>query len=181
VRAYKVLSNGRSEFTGVRWPLPVGRTPGEWLSASGTPQLCVNGIHACTVDQLPQWLGAELWEIELGGEVVTTEAALVASRARLVQRVSRWDDDAQKRFARDCSERAHASADVYAAGAELVAMIERFVEGGLAAAAGYWTALLAGESATGRRAGTDYDAAFARERAAQARWLAEELGLAQRH
>ncbi len=177
MRAYKVLSNGRSEFTGFRWPLPDGETAGEWLHAAGSPQLCLNGIHACTVDQLPQWLGAELWEIELGGEIVTTEAALVASEARLVRRVSRWDDDAQKRFARDCAERAHASVRAYAAGAELVAMIERFVERGLAPAAGYWTALLAGESATGSRAGEAYDAAFAHERAAQARWLADELSL----
>jgi hypothetical protein len=177
VRAYKVLSNGRSAFTGFRWPLPDGEMPGDWLSAAGPPQLCVNGIHACTVDQLPQWLGVELWEIELGGEIVTTEAALVASRARVVRRVGGWDDDAQKRFARACFERADTIARAYEAGAELVATIELFVERGLAAEAGYWTALLAGGSATGRRAGAAYDLAFAQERIAQARWLANELSL----
>jgi hypothetical protein len=80
VRAYKVLIDGRSGFTGWRWPLPDGDGPGEWVLASGTPELCVSGIHACTVDQLPQWLGEELWTIELAGEIVHSDAALVASK-----------------------------------------------------------------------------------------------------
>lgn len=177
MRAYKVLSDGRSEFTGSRWPLPVGESPGEWLHADGPPQLCVNGIHACTADQLPQWLGAEVWEVELAGEIVTTEAALVASRARLVRRVARWDAESQKRFARDCAARAAAAARDYPDGGEIAAAVERFAERGQAAAAGYWTAVLAGESCAGRRCGAEYDGAFAQERTAQARWIAAELSL----
>jgi hypothetical protein len=47
-----------------------------------------------------------------------------------------------------------------------------------AAPAGYWTAVLAGESDTGRRAGRDYDEGFLRERTLQAQWLRRELQLA---
>ena len=68
MRAYKVLNNsGRSDFSGSYWPLPEPGQPGEWVVAEGESRLCQNGIHATTVDQLPHWLGMELWEIELAG------------------------------------------------------------------------------------------------------------------
>jgi hypothetical protein len=43
--------------------------------------------------------------------------------------------------------------------------------------AGYFTARLAGESATGQPAGAAFDTAFARERVLQATWLKHELAL----
>lgn len=178
MRAYKVLSDGRSEFTGVPWPLPAGGQPGEWVLANGALGLCTNGIHASTVDQLPQWLGDEIWEAELDGEVLEAEPALVASRARLVRRVDAWDEEARLGFSHDCAQRARQLAARYPAGAEIFTVkIEPFAERGMAAAVGYWTALLSAESATGRRGGPDYDAAFARERAAQAAWLRATLRL----
>src|ERR1700761_4910024 len=103
--AYKVLRDGRSEFTGWRWPLPEPGQPGEWVHAAGPIALCVNGIHAASTEQLPHWLGTEIWEIELGGDVVRDEAALVASRARLVSRVDAWDEAMQQRFAEMCADR----------------------------------------------------------------------------
>ena len=96
VRAYKVLIDGRSGFTGWRWPLPTGDEPGEWVSATGPLELCVNGVHACTVEQLAQWIGEELWTIELGGEILEAEAALVAARGRLLGRVAAWDQAARE-------------------------------------------------------------------------------------
>ena len=178
LRAYKVLSSGKSGFTGSRWPLPEAGEPGPWISVSGPLGLCVNGIHASTVEQLPQWLGDEIWEAELGGEVLKTEPALVAARARLVGQVSEWDEAAQIAFCRDCAERAEMIAARYPPGAAvLTGVIEPCTDRGMAAAVGYWAALLAGESASARRAGAEYDAAFARERAAQAIWLRRELRL----
>lgn len=179
MRAYKVLRDGRSEFTGVLWPLPAGGQPGEWVSANGQLGLCTNGIHASTVDQLPQWLGNEIWEAELDGEVLKTEPALVASRARLIRRVQEWSTEAQLAFSHDCAQRARALAARYPVGKEIfTGKVEPFAERGMAAAVGYWTALMSAESATGRRGGPDYDAAFARERAAQAAWLRATLRLA---
>jgi hypothetical protein len=178
VRAYKTLSDGRSAFTGWQWPLPVGDRPGEWVCAPGSLELCRNGIHASSIDQLPQWLGNEIWEAELEGEVLRTEPALVAARARLLRRVSDWDELARLAFCHDCAQRAQKLADRYPGGGVI---LERTVlplsARGQAAAVGYWTALLSGESATGRRKGPEYDAAVARERAVQARWLRRELAL----
>jgi hypothetical protein len=178
MHAYKVLNAGRSEFTGLVWPLPAGGEPGQWVHAEGPLALCVNGIHASTTEQLPHWLGAEIWEIELDGEVVVADAALVASRARLLRRIDAWDEPTRRRFAQRCLERACAIAERYPAGEGLVDNVRHAMNSAAAAPAGYWTAVLAGESDTGRRAGRDYDEGFLRERTLQAQWLRRELQLA---
>lgn len=177
MRAYKVLKDGRSEFTGLRWPLPAGGHPGEWVYAPGALRLCVNGIHASTTEQLPHWLGTEIWEIELGADVLREEAALVAAQGRLVRRIDAWDEPTRRRFAEACLERAREIARRYPAGQGLVVKVEHTLSWAGAAPAGYFTAMLAGESDTGRHAGRDYDRAFLRERALQAQWLRRELQL----
>ncbi|MGZ4173972.1 MAG: hypothetical protein ACXVQR_05790 [Solirubrobacteraceae bacterium] len=176
MRAYKVLAEGRSGFTGRRWPLPAGRRPGEWVRATGRLEPYLNGVHACRVAQLPQWLGDEVWIIELGGEVLHAEAALVAERGRLLGPVAGWDRPARIEFARACAGRARGAAGSVEAGEQILECIDTFAADGRAGPAGYWTAVLAGESAAGRRAGPDYDRAFAAERAAQAAWLEAVLG-----
>jgi hypothetical protein len=175
--AYKVLADGRSAFSGTTWPLPAGGRPGGWVSASGSVQPYVSGVHACSVSQLPQWLGDQLYRIELDGEVMRTEAALVALRGRLLAPVRNWDESARMRFSAACAERARRHDRSGGSAEQLMDTIEHLAGRGLAGPVGYWTATLAGESVTGRRNGTDYDAAFAEERSAQARWLASELGL----
>lgn len=110
MRAYKVLIDGRSGFTGYRWPQPAGDEPGEWVSATGPLELCVNGVHACTVGQLAQWIGEELWTVELGGQILETEPAIVASQGRLLGRVAAWDEAGRTAFAEACARRAHATA-----------------------------------------------------------------------
>jgi hypothetical protein len=178
MRAYKVLNDGRSEFTGWEWPLPVDGLPGEWVHSAGPIGLCVNGIHASSAEQLPQWLGAEIWEIELGGKILREDPALVASKARLLRRIDAWDEPTRRRFAEACLERAREIAERYPAGDGLVEKVEHTLSWAGAAPAGYFTAMLAGESDTGRHSGREYDAAFERERAIQAQWLRRELGLA---
>jgi hypothetical protein len=178
LRAYKVLSGGRSSFTGSAWPLPAADQPGAWVHATRPLGLCRRGIHACTADQLPQWLGAEIWEIELAGEVLYEEPAVVAEKGRLVHKIGAWDEHAHVQFADTCLTRAREITAAYPAGGPFVAKVEHCVSWGGAAPAGYFTAMLAGESATGQHAGPDFDAAFARERALQAVWLKRELDLA---
>jgi hypothetical protein len=177
MRAYKVLNRGRSEFTGWYWPLPEHDRPGEWVTAEGELRLCHNGIHASTVEQLPHWLGMELWEIELAGEIQHEEAALLASRARLVSRIDAWDEAMRRTFAGWCLERAQDIARSYPPGEGLVQKVEHTLWWGGAAPAGYFTAMLAGESEAGRHAGDAYDAAFLAERRLQSEWLARELAL----
>jgi hypothetical protein len=177
MHAYKVLRDGRSEFTGWRWPLPQAGQPAAWVHATGPIALCVNGIHASTPEQLPHWLGAELWEIELGGDVLEHEAALVASEGRLLGRVQAWDEPMRRRFAEMCLGRALDLAEGYPAGAGLVTKVEHTLSWAGAAPAGYFTAMLAGQRASGAHAGPGYDAAFLRERSEQARWLRDQLML----
>jgi hypothetical protein len=129
------------------------------------------------VAQLPQWLGDQIWTIELGGEVVDAGPALVASRGRLLSRLAVWDRSARDAFSLACARRAGRFAERVVTGAEVLELIDELAAAGDAGELGYWTAVLAGESVAGRREGADYDAAFAGERATQARWLEAELGL----
>ena len=178
MNAYKVLADGRSPFTRRQWPLPVDAEPGEWVHADGPIGLCSNGIHAASLEQLPHWLGGELWQIELGGEIICDDAALIASRARLVSAIEAWDERLRQEYARWCLGRAEAIAEDYPQGRGLVEKVSHTIWWGGAGPAGYFTAMLAGESATGRHNGPDYDAAFAAERRLQADWLRRELRLA---
>lgn len=178
MRAYKILHDGRSPFTGWRWPLPADGRAGGWVQAEGELGLCTNGIHAASTEQLPHWLGMELWEVELAGEIVCDEAALIASRARLVRSIEAWDDPKRQEYARWCLERARTITEGYPPGQGLVEKVSHTIWWGGAGPAGYFTAMLAGESLTGRHHGPDYDIAVTAERARQADWLRRELALA---
>ncbi len=178
MRAYKVLHDGRSPFTAWRWSLPAQGGPGDWVQADGPIGLCTNGVHAASTEQLPHWLGMELWEIELDGEIIQDEAALIASRARLVRRITAWDEAMRQQYARWCLGRAQEITESYPSGEGLVEKVSHTIWWGGAGPAGYFTAMLAGESVTGRHAGPDYDAAFIAERALQADYLRRELELA---
>jgi hypothetical protein len=184
LRAYKFLAGDRSPFSGWRWDLPRGGRPADWVEVSGPLELCGNGVHACTPGQLPLWLGQDLWQLELDGEIMATEQVLVASRARLIAPVTAWDAGCQARFGDYCARRARELAAAYPPGGPLAGTVPALAEEVAAQAArpwvaeaGYWAAALAGQLAAGRRDGPEYDRAFAAERAVQARWLAAELRL----
>ncbi|MEY2442737.1 MAG: hypothetical protein QOJ46_2163 [bacterium] len=116
--AYKFTGpGGASVFTGFQWPLPVDGAPGEWVRISDGVDLCVAGIHACRPDQVPHWLGPELWRIELDGDVVESAHKLVAPAGRLVARVEGWPR-AERDFAEDCAARVRqlAAGELLAAG-----------------------------------------------------------------
>ena len=165
--AYKFLrAGGTSPFTGFAWPVPEGE-PGPWIEAPAEP--CRSGIHACRRDDLPLWLGRELYEIELDGEIVEEPPKLVASRARLVRRIEDWDDRLRDEYARTCADRAHELAVGSSPPlADWDAVIEPSIPEG-PALLGFVAARIA-EERGGR-------AAYRAERARQARWLAERLCL----
>jgi hypothetical protein len=155
VRAYKFLRPGAvGPFSGYRW------TPGEWVETQDAT-LCVRGIHACRIADLPYWIAQELWQVELDGLVREEERKLVAERGRLVRRVEAWDGAAGRRFAVACAQR---TAEPYTGDAVANA------ENGEVAVVGF-IAARAAEVADGV-------AGYSAEREAQARWLADELGLA---
>jgi hypothetical protein len=167
VIAYKFLRrDGTGAFTRYPWPLP-DAGPGAWVEAPVVP--CRSGVHACRVADLPLWLGRELYEVELAGEIVEERSKVVASRARLVRRIDAWDDAARDAYTRDCADRAHALAR--AADPPITAW-ESVVEPSVAegpALLGFVAARIAEER--------DGIAAYHAERARQAAWLTERLGL----
>jgi hypothetical protein len=167
VIAYKFLrSDGTGVFTRFAWPLPDG-APGEWVEAPIVP--CRSGIHACRRNDLPLWLGRELYEVELAGEIVEERTKVVASRARLVRRIDAWDDALRAAYTRDCADRAHALAR--AADPPLAAwdaVVESSIPEG-PALLGFVAARIAEER--------DGIASYRAERARQVAWLAERLGL----
>jgi hypothetical protein len=161
VIAYKFLrEDGSSLFSEFRWP-PLG----EWVEAAVDP--CRSGIHACRPRDLPLWVGRTLYEIELDGAVVEERTKVIAPRGRLVRRIATWEDGVRDEYTRMCADRAHAlaraaSLDAWDAG------IESSVPDG-PAVLGFMAATIAEQSG-----GIE---AYRAERARQARWLSERLGL----
>jgi hypothetical protein len=103
--AYKFLASGAvGPFTGFEWPVPRRGGAGAWVEAPDpTP---AHGVHACRVRDLAFWLDAELWRAELEDPVAEGQRQVIASRGRLLERVTRWDDEAARSFAEACVWRA---------------------------------------------------------------------------
>ena len=97
--AYKFLAPGSvGPFTGYGWE------PDRWVEVDAL-DLCLRGIHACRVRDLPIWLDAELWEIELDGDILEQDRKLVAARGRLTQRIEAWTPSLAQRFGASCARR----------------------------------------------------------------------------
>ena len=91
---------------GFPWPLPHGKRPGKWLPPiKGDLVTCGNGYHVCTIDQVLDWLGPQIWEVEVRGDVVDAGDKTVARSARIVA-PTHWDDRTARLFACDCVARA---------------------------------------------------------------------------
>jgi hypothetical protein len=182
--AYKALrARAVAPITGMPWPRPEGGVPAAWVEAHGPLVPCRNGVHATPLATLPHWLSAELWLVELEGEVVDGPEQLVARRGRLLAPVEAWPSGGSAAFSADCVRRA----------SELVGSVDRTLPRAAARAAdaapfadqpgvvAYVTAVVAGEVAgRGRARGPTFDAAFLAERARQAAWLRDHLGLRDR-
>jgi hypothetical protein len=163
VIAYKFLDpGGIAPFTGFGWPV------GEWVDSSGADP-CRCGIHACRVRDLPIWLGAELWEIELDGDVIEEERKLVAPRGRLNRPVEEWNDDLAAAFGRFCAKRTRERVGFLPLLSGYVGDVAHFVSDRRFPIAGF-AAARAAELRDG-------PAGYERERLVQAGWLADRLGL----
>ena len=91
--AYKFLGPGATgPFTAFAWPRPDGG-PGAWIEAPIDP--CRSGIHACRRDDLPLWLGRELYleqmraTIEASGRIAEPDIPAEA-RDRLLAAFRGW-------------------------------------------------------------------------------------------
>jgi hypothetical protein len=103
VIAWKFLQPGAvGLFSGFEWPTPTASQPGPWVEVEPPLVRALRGVHAVRTAWLLDWLGDELWEIELAGEIADANGLLVASRGRLLRRVSEWDAPAAAAFAAAC-------------------------------------------------------------------------------
>jgi hypothetical protein len=163
VTAYKFLGDGSvSPFAAFRWPV------GEWVEAAAADP-CRRGIHACRVQDLPFWLGHELWEIELDGEIVVHRRKVVAPRGRLVRRLTDWNRELLEEFGARVLARTRTRFGAVAVLSGYVGDIQSHLASGrvpLAAFAAARAAELSGGPAE-----------YERERLRQATWLADRLGL----
>jgi hypothetical protein len=111
MRAYKFLTEGGAgRFSGFEWPRPTADEPGRWVAAEGTVTVCLTGVHACRLTDLPDWIDDELWEVELAGELKTEQSMVVAERGRLVRRIDGWDARTASALADSCAWRTRAIA-----------------------------------------------------------------------
>lgn len=175
MKALKFLrAGGAGPFSDVTWP-----PPGTWLDAAGDPVgVCRTAVHACAVEDLPLWLGDELWRVELRGSIVQGHGKLAAPAGRLVDRVDAWDEDAAIAYGDACAERAA----VLAADADEVAGTLADDARRCARRAGRpdlsAPTLAAGAAMCAARIrGLAEPGGVAAERAWQAAWLAGRLGL----
>src|SRR5690606_38349146 len=104
---YKCLDpGGRSRFGTGTWHLPDGVRPGKWMPEITRLVPCQQGYHVAAENQLIDWLGPELFEVECRGEHIDHGDKHVFGQARLVRRISTWNDRTARLFAADCAERA---------------------------------------------------------------------------
>ena len=167
MNALKALRSGAvGPFSGFRWPTP-GDGPGDWVAARPSP--CASGVHACLRAHLPFWLHDELWEIELGGSVTPLDRKVVAQRGRLLRRVEGWDARALADYGRACLGRLEALAEQHSEVRGYADDARRILADGEPLV----VALAAARAADTVSEPDGYDS----ERAWQADWLAERLGL----
>ena len=141
---------------------------GRRVGRGGRRRALPRRIHACRPRDLPFWLGRHLWEIELAGEILEQERKVVAQRGRLLERLSAWTPELLDEFMDDLLRRTRRRFGAVAVAGGYVADIQRFRRSGASA----WRAAAA--RAAERHAGPR---AYDEERARQARWLGERLGL----
>jgi hypothetical protein len=104
--AYKFLRAGRiGPFSAFAWP-----EPGVRVRAGAATDQCRRGIHACRTRDLPWWLEAELWEIELDGEPQIDEHKIVAPAGALRSQIIGWTAACAQEYGDACAWRARDSA-----------------------------------------------------------------------
>lgn len=162
--AYKFLSaSGEGVFSGFAWPLPDDR-PGAWVESEVAG--CRSGIHACRHADLPYWLAAALFEIELDGEIDTLATKIVAPRGRLIRRIDAWET-VRDAYSRMCIARAQ----------ELVAAAPDLRDWAPPPTIGLWEAARLGYVAARIAEELGGLEAYLQERRRQSDWLVAHLAL----
>jgi len=88
-----------------KWHKPHSqKRPGKWMPLIKDIYPCRKGYHVCEGEQVLKWINKELYEVEIRGEQIKQENKIVAQQARLVRRITTWNDRTARLFACDCAE-----------------------------------------------------------------------------
>lgn len=127
---FKVLNKDgtpRNGGTG-KWILPRGKKPGEWMPKVKNIEPCSRGYHLCEFEDLLEWLGPVIWIAEGRGKSIRDTHKTVFPEARLLKKVSTWNNKTARLFAADCAEHVlHLNPDPRCEKA--IAMARRFAQG----------------------------------------------------
>jgi len=105
VKYYKYLnSDGWTPQGYGQYDLPADGKPGKWHSVKGALVPCGNGLHVMRPQDLLEWYGEQLWQIEVKGPVIESGTKCVVRKMRLVRQV--MSDRKWRLFACDCAARA---------------------------------------------------------------------------
>jgi hypothetical protein len=103
VLAYAFLAEGAVEpLSGFAWPTPPEGEPGAWVDADTAPREALRGYLS---GDLPYWLDDELWNIELEGAAAERPHLLLAERGRLLGQVDAWGSPLAWEFVDACARR----------------------------------------------------------------------------
>ena len=100
MKYYKTTQKDRNgTHTAFQYPeINIWTTPVE-----GKLIACENGYHFCTIEQLPEWLSEEIYEVEVDGDILNGYNKLVSRSIRLNKKLN-WNEKTQRLFAADCAE-----------------------------------------------------------------------------
>ena len=105
---YKLLNKDGTTPQGYgRWPLPKQNgDPGEWLPPiEGKLVACKHGYHVLKFENLLEWPGPMLVEVEVKGRAVRAGNKSVVRQARTMRTVKEWNSKNLRLFVADCAER----------------------------------------------------------------------------
>jgi hypothetical protein len=102
---YKVLNEDGTPFWGGKgkWHLPNGNEPGKWMTPIKDLLPCKRGYHVLKPEQLIDWLGPAIFEVEVRGAQIWENGKGVVEQARLVRRL-KWNKQIERLFACDRAE-----------------------------------------------------------------------------
>ena len=107
---YKVLNEDGSCHHGGngRWSLPTKNddgtwTPGEWMPKIERLELCDSGYHVVSIEQLAQWLGPAIFDVQVRGEHLDAEDKSCWQEARLLRCYEGWNERAARLWACECA------------------------------------------------------------------------------
>src|SRR5579885_766228 len=103
---YKILNEDGTPYWGGKgkWHLPKCGKPGKWMPPIKDISLCEHGYHVLKPEMLLYWLGPVIFEVEVHGAEIWQDDKGVVEQARLVRKLSAWNEQTARLLACDYAE-----------------------------------------------------------------------------